>query len=116
MLADVEGVLTDLRHRHPIGEQSHLRQHHTLARSHRLLQAIGIVRLDANDLDVWLEVFDVRSDASNQAAPTYRHEDRIKLTLMLAKDLHRHGALPGNHVRVVVGVDIDVTLFLDQLQ
>ncbi len=35
---------------------------------------------------------------------------------MLAQDFHRHGSLPGNGVRIIVRVDVDVALFLDQLQ
>ncbi|MCY1175150.1 hypothetical protein D9M73_153740 [compost metagenome] len=39
-LADVKGVLADLRYGHTVGEQPDLRQHHPLARSHGGLQAI----------------------------------------------------------------------------
>ncbi|MCY1361949.1 hypothetical protein D9M69_486450 [compost metagenome] len=35
---------------------------------------------------------------------------------MLAEDFHGHGALAGDHFRIVVGVDVDVALLLHQLQ
>ncbi len=35
---------------------------------------------------------------------------------MLTEDLHRHGTLPGDHIGIVIGVDIDVALLFHQLQ
>ncbi|MNE30145.1 hypothetical protein D3C80_1236460 [compost metagenome] len=35
---------------------------------------------------------------------------------MLTEDFHGHGALPGDGVRVVVGVDVDEAFFIDQFQ
>ena len=114
-LADIEGVLADLRHRHAVGEQPDLRQHHALTRGQRLLQAVGVVRLDADDLGLRAQVFDVSGDAGDQAATTDRYEDRVQRALMLAQDFHCHGALAGDHMGVVVGVHVDQALLLDQL-
>jgi len=109
-------VLADLRHRHAVGEQPDLLEHHPLAGSHRRLQAVGIVRLDADHLGLRIEVFHVGSDAGHQPAAAHRDEDRVDRTLVLAQYLHRHGALAGDHVGIVVGVDVDVALLLHQLQ
>ncbi|MCY1439036.1 hypothetical protein D9M71_552550 [compost metagenome] len=91
----------DLRHRHALGKAADLGQHHPLAGGHSGLQTVGIMRLDADHLDLGAQVFDVGSDAGDQAAATDRHEDRIQLARLLAEDLHGHGALAGDHVRVV---------------
>ncbi|MNG10304.1 hypothetical protein D3C84_937640 [compost metagenome] len=40
VFADIEGVLTDLGHRHAIGEDAYGRQHHSLASCHGRLQTI----------------------------------------------------------------------------
>src|SRR5690606_18614130 len=101
LLADVEGVLADLRHGDAVGEQPDLPQHHALAGGHGGLQAIGIVRLDADHLYFRAQVFDEGGDARHQAATAHWDEDGIKAARMLAEDFHRHGALSGNHVRVV---------------
>ncbi len=116
MAADIEGVLADLRHRHAVGEQPDLRQHHALAGRHGRLQAVGVVRLDANHLDFRAQVLHVGSNASDQATATHRHEDRVQLAWVLAQDFHGHGALPGDGVRIVVGVHVDEALFIDQFQ
>ncbi len=75
--ADIEGVLADLRHRHAVGEQPDLRQHHALTGGHGGLQAIGIVRFDADDLDFRAQVFHVGGDTGDQTAAADRHEDRV---------------------------------------
>ncbi|RMO16362.1 hypothetical protein ALQ46_05467, partial [Pseudomonas savastanoi pv. phaseolicola] len=116
MTAHFKGVMADLRHRHTIGKQPDLAQYHALARRHCRLQAVGVVRFDADNLDLRSQVFDVRRDTRDQTATTDRYEYRVQLPRLLAKNLHRHGALPGNRVRVVIRVDVDEALFVDQLQ
>ena len=116
VLADIEGVLADLRHGHAVGEDAHARQHHPLAGGHGHLQAVGIVRLDTDDPDFRAQVFHVCGDAGDQAAATDRYEDRIQRAGMLAQDLHRHRALPGNGVGIVIRMDVDVALLVHQLQ
>ncbi|KPB92289.1 Uncharacterized protein AC502_5511 [Pseudomonas syringae pv. maculicola] len=116
MTAHFKGVITDLRHRHAIGKQPDLAQHHALARRHRRLQAVGVVGLDADDLDLRPQVFHVRCNPCNQAAATDRHKDRVQLPRLLTEDFHRHSALPGNGVGVVIRMDVDEALLLDQFQ
>src|SRR5690606_9696279 len=68
VLADIEAVGADLRHRHAIGEQPDLRQHHPLTGGHGLLQAVGVVRLDANYTGFRAQVLDVGRNAGDQPA------------------------------------------------
>ncbi|MCY1413872.1 hypothetical protein D9M71_293090 [compost metagenome] len=91
----------DLRHRHTIGEGADLRQDHPLTSSHGSLQAVGILRFDANHLHLGAQVLHIGGNAGDQPAAAHRHEDGIQHTRALAEDLHGHGALPGNHIRVV---------------
>jgi len=109
-------VLADLRHRHAVGKNPNRRQDHALTRGHGSLQAVGVVRLDADDLDFRAQVFHVRRDARDQTTAAHGYEDRIQRPWMLAQNLHRHGALPGNGVRIIVGVNVDVAFFVDQFQ
>ncbi|MOA24352.1 hypothetical protein D3C78_1450250 [compost metagenome] len=91
----------NLRHRHAFGKAADLRQHYSLACCHGCLQAVGILGLDADHLDLGAQVLDVGGDASDQPAAAHRHEDRIQCAGLLAQDLHGHRTLTGNHVRVV---------------
>ena len=62
---------TDLRHCHAVGERTDLGQDHPLARRQGSLQAIGILWLHPDHLDLRAQVLDVRRDARYQAtAPT----------------------------------------------
>ncbi|OSR67940.1 hypothetical protein BV326_04072 [Pseudomonas syringae pv. actinidiae] len=109
-------MMANLRHRHAVGKQPDLAQHHALACCHRRLQAVGVVRLDADDLDLRPQVFHVRCNPGNQAATTDRHKDRVQLPRLLTEDFHRHGALSGNGVGVVIRMDVDEALLIDQFQ
>ncbi|KUG43820.1 hypothetical protein ALP79_200325 [Pseudomonas savastanoi pv. fraxini] len=80
------------------------------------MQAVGVVRLDADHLDLRAQVFHIRCDTGDQTAAPDRNKDRIQLPRLLTKNLHRHGALPGNRIGVVIRVDVDETLFVDQFQ
>ena len=116
VLADLEVASADLRHRHPVGEQPDLAQHHPFAGGQRRLQAVGILRLDADHANIRTQVLDVGGDPGDQAAAADRHEDRVEAAAVLAEDLHRHRALSGDHVRIVVGWDEGHAFALGQLQ
>ncbi|MCY1292582.1 hypothetical protein D9M70_418150 [compost metagenome] len=116
MPADLEVVRADLRHRHPIGEQPDLAEHHAFAGGQRGLQAVGVLRLDTDHLHFRAQVFHVRGDAGDQAAAPYRHEDGVQPAGVLAEDFHGHRALAGDHVRIVVGRHESQALLLRQLQ
>ncbi|MNF66796.1 hypothetical protein D3C84_485940 [compost metagenome] len=116
MPADLEVVRADLRHRHPVGEQPDLVQHHALAGGQGGLQAVGVLRLDADHLHLGAQVLHIGGDAGDQAAAAHRHEDGVQPAGVLAQDFHGHGALAGDHVRVVVGRDEGQAPLLRQLQ
>ncbi|RMO18328.1 hypothetical protein ALQ47_05252 [Pseudomonas cichorii] len=116
LAADLEGVMADLRHGHAIGKQPDLIQHHPLTRCHGDLQAVGVVRLDADNLDVRAQVFDVGRDARNQPATAHRDENGVQLARLLAQDFHGHRALSGDGVRVIVRVDVDEALLVHQFE
>ncbi len=92
-------LFTHLLHRHAVGEYAHLIQHHPFSRCQRAMHARGVLRLDANHLDLGPEGFDVSGDARDQAAAAHGDEDGVDLLAVLAQDLHGDGALAGNHVR-----------------
>ncbi len=107
-------MVADLGHGHAIGEQPHAWQDHPLASRHGLLQAVGVVRLDADDPDLGPQVFHIGGNAGDQATPAHGDEDGIEPPRMLAQDLHGHGALAGDDVRVVIGRHEGVALLLGQ--
>ncbi|MNG40677.1 hypothetical protein D3C84_1293740 [compost metagenome] len=60
-----------------------------------------MLRLDADDAYLRAQVFDVGRDPGDQPTAADRDENRIQLAGVLAQDFHCHGALPGDHVRVI---------------
>ena len=103
--AQAKGLFAHLLYRHPVGEQPHLGQPHAVPCPERLGHGIRVYRLDADDLDLWTQPFDVSRDARNQSTAAYRRKDRLDGSAAFAQDLHADGALAGDHVRVVVGVN-----------
>ena len=62
--------------------------------------------MDAEDLDIGIECFNVNGDAGKQSAASDRDEDRINIAvgvLGLADNLHSNGALAGNDIRIIEG-------------
>ncbi|MNE89640.1 hypothetical protein D3C80_1870730 [compost metagenome] len=72
--------------------------------------------LHTDDADIRPQVFDVRRDTGDQAAAPHRNENRIQRPLVLAQDFHGHGALAGDHIRVVEGRDEGATGLPGQVQ
>jgi hypothetical protein len=60
------------------------------------------------------DCFDVIGYSRNEPAPAYGHKDRIQGTRALTQYLHGNGALTGDHVRIVVGVNKGQAFFLFQ--
>ncbi len=114
-LRQPESFLADLFHRHAIGKNAHARQRDALALAQRTRHGIGILRLDADDPDFRPQPLDVGRHAGDQAAAADRNVDRMDRAGMLAQQLHRHRALPGDHVGIVVGMDKGRLRFLGQL-
>ncbi|MNO94079.1 hypothetical protein D3C76_856910 [compost metagenome] len=75
-----------------------------------------MLRLDADDAHLRLQVFDVSGDAGDQPPAPHRHEDRIQRTLMLTQDFHGDRALARDHIRIVKGRNKGAPAFPGQLQ
>ena len=70
-----------------------------------LHHGVGVVHLHANDLDLRANGLDVVGHARDQATAANGHKYGVQpvgaVALQLAQHFHGHGALSGNHVRVV---------------
>ena len=88
-----------------VGEEPDVRERDPAAGTQRSLHRVGIGRLDADDPDLGAETLDVRGDSPDQPAAADGHEDRVDRLAEVTQDLHRDGALAGDHVDVVVRVD-----------
>lgn len=83
--------------RDAIGKRVDLGEGNTAADLQRLCHAVGTRRLDADDLNRWLECLDVDGDAGDEAAAADRHEDRVEvlhLSPQLLQDFCANCALP----------------------
>ena len=104
LTAQAERLLADFLHRDPVGKQAHVIELHAPAGLERARHGIGVVGLHADDLDAGAQVLEVGGDAGDQAAPAHRDEHRVDGAFALAQDFHADGALPRDHVRIVVGM------------
>ena len=62
--------------------------------------------MDAEDLDIRVERFNVNGDAGKQSAASDGNEDRVNIAvgvLSLTNNFHSDGALAGNHIRIIEG-------------
>ena len=98
---DAEGLLADQAHRHPVGEETDLRQLHPPTGRQRRMQGRRLFGLDTDDPHLRHQPFDIGGDPRDQPAASHRHEDGVGRLRMLAQDLHADGALAGDHVRIV---------------
>jgi len=101
--ADSQRLVADLAHGRSVGEEADLVERQVLARSKRLRERIGVVRLDRNDLDVRRrDGADVGGHAGEEAAAADGDEDGVELAdVGLAQELDGGRALTGDDVRVV---------------
>ena len=107
-LAQAEGFLADVLDRRAVGEQADLLEADALALGQRLRHGIGVDGLDADDLDFRAQALDVGGDAGDQPAAADAAEhgvDRPVVARVLAQDFHADGALAGDHVGIVEGMD-----------
>ena len=92
-----------------IGEQAHVGQRDPVAGGDRLHHRVGVVHLHPDHLHARAHRLDVVGHARDQPAAADGDEDRVQPVgagafadaLHLAQDLHRDGALAGDHVGVV---------------
>ena len=115
VFTDIPGFFPDLFNRHTVCKDTYFVQDHPLTGRHGGLQAVGVFRFHADHFDVRAQVFDVRRHAGDQAAAAHGDEYRVHGLGKLPHHFHGYGALPGNNVRVVVGRDVGVAVFFDQL-
>ena len=102
---EAERLHSHLLDRDTVGEEADVRKNDPAARSERALHRVCVGRLDPDDPDVGPEALHVGGDPPDQAAAPDGDEDRVDRLAELPQDLHRDGALTGDHVGVVVGMD-----------
>jgi len=78
---------------------------HGLTGSDGIAHSRGVFRLNADDPDIRTNSLNIGRDAGNQATTAYRNKNRFDVAITLAQNLGADGALAGNDVRVVKGVD-----------
>ena len=100
LLAQVEAHVTNLPHRHAVGEPVHLVQPADLTVVEGLQHGVGTLGLDADDLHVRSDGLDVRGDTRDETAAADGHEHVLHAG-QLAHHLHAHRALARHHERVV---------------
>ena len=88
LAAQAEGFLAHLLHRDAVGEDADALERHALLGAQRIVHGRRVHRLDADDLDLGIEVLHVHRDAGDQPAAADRHEDRVEVAARLAQDLH----------------------------
>ena len=99
-----EGLHADAPHGHAVGEQGDPLQIHGLPGIPCRLEAGRTLGLHGNDLHLRQYLLDIHSHAGGQAAATHLDEDMGQAAVLLQK-LPRDGALPGDHVGIVIGRD-----------
>ena len=104
-LGQGKGLLAHLLHGHAIGKQAHRLQPQPPAGGQGAGHGIGIAGLHPHNPHLGPEAFHVGGNAGDQAAAAHRHIDGIRRRRALAQDLQGDGALAGDHIGVIKGVD-----------
>ena len=104
-LGQGKGFFPHQTHRNPIREQTHLGQFNPLSRSQGLRHGVGIDRFHTNNVDLRPETFHISGHATNQAAAADREVDDIRAFGALTHHFEPDGALSGNHLGVIEGVN-----------
>ncbi len=105
LLAQAEGFLAHLLHRHAVGKQPDMLQHYAPLLTQRGKHGIRIHRLHADDFDVRAQLLDIGRHPGNQPAAANGQENGMNRLVVLTQDFHADGALPGDDIRVVIGMD-----------
>ena len=77
-----ERLLPNLPHCRPIRKQSDLLEREPLSRTQALVKRIGIVRLNADNLDERSDRLDVRQDTRQQSSSSHANEDRDRKSVV----------------------------------
>ncbi len=110
VLAQAEGLLARLPDRDTVREEPHLVEDDPRSRGDGVRHGRRIVRLDTEDLHLRPEELDEDRDARGKTTTADGNEDGVDGVRVLAQDLHAHRALPGDDIRVVIGVDEGLAL------
>src|SRR5690606_8254576 len=102
---DGEGGVAGLFHGHAVGEDADFIEGHRAAGGQRGLHRGGVLGFDTDDLDIGAQEFGVGGDAGGQPAPADGDVDRGDGAAMLAQDFDGDGALAGDDLEIVIGVD-----------
>ena len=114
LFADLPGVLANLCNRHTIGKDTDLFELNATPSTHGRCQTSRLRAFNTDDFYVRGNGFDVGRHTGNQAATAHRNKHRIRLLAHLLEDFNRNGALTGNRIGVIVGVNVGVAFFFDQ--
>ncbi len=60
--------------------------------------------MNSNDLDAGIRFFQRATDSADQSTSADRHDDRLKIGMLL-KQFQPQSSLPGNHHIIVEGMD-----------
>ena len=118
-LAQPESFFADKLDRRTVSKQANLLQTHTVALGQRLRHRIGVLGLDTDDLDFRPQALDVSRHTGDQPTAAHTTEnsvDRPAVARMLAQDFHRNRALPGDHFRIIEGMNEGQLLGFFQFQ
>ncbi len=105
LLGQREGVATYIADRHPVGEDPDLFERYGVPGGQRAGHPVGLDGLDADHLDRGNDGLEVGTDSGYQSTATDRYEHGVDAARATAHDFVGDGALPGDHQRVVEGVD-----------
>ncbi len=113
---DTERLLARLAYGDTVRENTDLGQLDAPAMLQRLVHAWRFVRLDADYPGCRAQCLHGERDTGNQTSATDRHEDGMYVVLVLTQDFQSDRALPGDHLRIVIGMDECHTLLLCMLR
>src|SRR6185312_2411488 len=96
--AEIVSLLADPLHGAAIRKDADAVEADSFPRLERFVHAGGIFRLDTDDADVGVKVVDVGGNAGDEPTTPDGYENRVEVAGRLPQNLHRDGALPGDHV------------------
>ena len=103
--SDSKRLLAGLAHSDTVCKNTHLFQGYTTTAFQGLIHAGRFIRLYADHLYLRSQRFHDRSNTCNQTTTTHRDKNSVGQVGVLPKYLHRNGALTGNHLWIIKGVN-----------
>ena len=96
---------TGLAHCHSVCEDADLFQLDTATTLQCLVHARGLVRLYTDHLYIRPQGFHHHGNTGNQTATTDRYKNGMHVMLVLLQNFKRNGSLPGDDIRIIVGMN-----------